>query len=397
MDKKLEEKLTNGGRVPLPANISTTKLKAADQIIEGISKNDALAVAEFKRHMGARFGEALTTGDDFIFAFNHLTAVEVDNQWQARDRVWDQIVEVQTVSTFDAPKVYSIDAEVAGFARPQTEPGKPDWVAPIVPEGSPFPEFTFTGELAAGGSIHKSGGAFGLTFERIVSDPAEIVPVLPRLITEFLLEREEWDVFNGLLQFIDEPELHLQAGVTLDGSAVPADAPLSRAALDLAIQQLDNREINGRKVSVGSYTLVVPTGNARTAQWFLNTLELDGIDVAGDPTGTVRRYSLNGFNPLSKISNVVESDYFTGSRWALIPTPGTIRGTKQFMTLGRLRGHEGPELRVENATGTYYGGGAVSPFEGSFSTDSARFRGRIISGALAWNPEYALLSDGDGA
>lgn len=389
MDKKLIEKLTNGGRVPLPAQVNLKKLEAADRIIEGVARGDAQAIADFKIHMGARFGEVLTTGDDFIYAFSHLVAIQVDNDFEAKERNWNEVVDVQTVSTFDAPKVYSIDAEVAGFARPVTEPGKPDYVAPIVPESSPYPRFKFASELASAGGIHKAGGEFSLSFERIVSDPAELVPTLPVLINEFLMEREEWDVWSAILGLFSTPALHLQAGATLDGTAVPADSALSRGALDLAIQQADLREINGKLVSVGSYTLVVPVGSARTANWYLNTLELESI--ADGP----RTFSVNGFNPLSKITNVVESRYFTGTQWALVPTPGTISGNKRFINLGRLRGHEGPEIRVQNLTGNYLGGGAVSPFEGSYETDDASFRGRIISGALVWNDDYAVVSDGD--
>ena len=61
-----------------------------------------------------------------------------------------------------------------------------------------------------------------------------------------------------------------------------------------------------------------------------------------------------------------------------------------------LIGHVGPELRLENVTGQYLGGGDVSPFEGDFETDSAAFRGRIIEGPLRWNNEYAVYSTGTG-
>lgn len=393
MDKKLIEKLTNGGRLPLPANLNLQKIARADQIIEGISRGDAQAIADFKTHMGARFGEVLTTGDDFIHAFAQLVSIQVDNEFQAKERNWDQVAPVQVVSSFNAPKVYAIDYEVSGLARPVTEPGKPGYVAPIVPESSPYPEFKFTGELTQAGEIHKAGGVFSLSFEKIVSDPAELVPTLPVLITEFLLEREEWDVWSAILGLFADADLHLDGGTTLDGVTVPADAALGRGALDLAIQQADLREVGGRQVSVSSYTLIVPVGSARTANYYLNTLELDSI--ADTAAGTTRTYSLNGYNPLSKISNVVESRYFTGSQWAIIPTPGSIGGTKRFINLGRLRGHEGPEIRVQNLTGSYLGGGAVSPFEGSYETDDASMRGRIISGALVWNSEFAVVSDGD--
>lgn len=393
--KTLEERLTNGGRIPMPTGVNLTKLKAADQIVEGISRGDNLAIAEFKRHMGARFGEALTTGDDFIFSFTQLTAIEVDNQFEAAERTWSQAIGTRTIASFDAPKVFSIDRDsIEGFARPQTEPGKPNHVAPIVPEGSVYPSFNFKGELAAGGGIHKAGGRFNLTFERIVSDAGEIVPQLPGIITDFLLDREEYDAWAGLISFINVPENHLQATTTLDGVAVPADAPISRASLAAALSQARLAEVGGRKVRVSGYNLLVPTGTSETAEWYLNTLALTGLeDVDGNQ---IRQYSVNGFNPLAGIRGVVETDYLTGSQWALTPVVGGT-GNTRFYDLGRLRGHEAPEVRVQNLTGNYAGGGAVAPFEGSFDTDSAALRGRVICGGLAWNSEFAVFSDGDGA
>lgn len=391
MDKKLEEKLTNGGRVPLPVGVNVQKLVAADKIVEGISKGDPNAIAAFKTHLGVRFGETLTTGDDFIYAFTQLTALQVDNDFQAAERTWSEAIGTQTVSSFDSPKVFSIDYEsVQGFARPETEANKPDWVPPIVPEGSPYPMFSFSGEMAQAGAIHKAGGRFSLTFERIVADAGEIVPQLPGIITEFLLDREEYDAWAGLLSFIDQPDNHLDAATTLDGVSVPADAPLSRAALAAALTQARNAEINGRKVRAGSYRLIVPTGSREVAEFYLNNVAVTG---AQDGSLTL---SFPGYNPLGGISGVTESDYFTGTQWALIPAPGSIRGNKQFYNLGRLRGHEGPEVRVQNLTGNYAGGGAVAPFEGSFDTDSASLRGRVICGGLGWNSEYAVISDGDG-
>ena len=106
--------------------------------------------------------------------------------------------------------------------------------------------------------------------------------------------------------------------------------------------------------------------------------------------------SFNGWNPLSKITKVVESDFMEDGSWALVPNKGAIRGPK-FYALTRLTGHEGPELRVQNLTGNYLGGGAVPPFEGSFDTDSAAFRGRIINGGIGWNTSYPVFSDGSGS
>lgn len=396
MAKKLVEQVTRGGVLPLfNSRIDDAKLIAADKIIEGVRMNDNQAITAFKSHLGARFGEAIhTTGDDFVFSFAQLSALEVQNTWEAAERTWSDAIETETVSSFDAPVSYTIDPVTDGFGRPVTEPNKPDHVVPLVPEGSPYPHFVFRGEAAQSGSIHKAGGRYDLTFEKIVSDVAGIVPVIPRLITESLLEREEYDAWQGLVEFIDIPANHLVAGTSLIGEQVVADAPLSRSALAVALRQAQNREINGRKVSVSSYNLIVPRGAGDDAKFLLNTFTLTGVNEQDGLTTSL--YSVNGYNPLGKIAGVIETDYMSGTQWALIPAKGAVRGPNKFYTLGQLAGHIGPELRLQNVTGQYLGGGSVPPFEGSFETDSAAFRGRILCGGLGWNPEYAVISDGDG-
>ena len=393
---KLIETVTKGGKLPLySARLSDAKLMEADKIISGIRANDNQAVTAFKSHLGARFGEAIhTTGDDFIFAFAQIAAFNIQNEWEAATRTWSDAIETETVSSFEAPASYSINPAVDGFRRPTTEPNKPDHVVPLVAEGSPYPHFIFSSEAAQAGSIHKAGGRYDLTFEKIVGDVAGIVPLIPRLITESLLEREEYDAWQGLVDFIDVPANHLVAGESLLGENVVADAPLSRAALAVALRQAANRTIDGRKVSVSAYNLIVPTGAGDDARFLLNTLSLAGLEQTdGSQTQIL---SVNGYNPLGRISGVVETDYLAGSAWALIPAKGAIRGNKKFYTLGQLAGHIGPEIRLQNVTGQYLGGGTVSPFEGSFETDSAAFRGRIIDGGLGWNSEYAVISDGTG-
>lgn len=395
MTNKLVEQVTKGGQIAkLNPTLNDAKIARADQIVEGLARNDGNAIAAFREHMGARFGETLTTGDDFIHAFAQLAAFEIVDEWEAEERNWSEVIPTETVSTFETPVTYFIDSEVKGFERPQTEPGKPGHVVPIVPEGSPYDSFTFMGEASESGEIHKAGGQFALTFEKIISDTAGIVPVIPKLIREALLDREEWDAWNGLITGIDVTANHLTAGTTLDGTAVAADAPLSLFSVALALEQAQLREIRGKKVQVGTYDLLIPRGTRAQAEWLLYGLNWVGEDQTNGLN--TRKFTVQGFNPLSKLAKIVETDFLTDQRWALVPSKGSIRGRNKFYAYGQLVGHVGPELRIQNLTGNYLGGGIVPPFEGSFDTDSAAFRGRIIGGGLMWNSNYAVISDGDG-
>ena len=397
---KLLEQITRGGLIGFvdapAAGLSDAKLVAADQVIEGVSRGDHNSIAQFKRSFGCQFGEAIhTTGDDFIFAFGQLTAMAVVDEWEAATRTWDEAIEAEETTSWKAPKFYSINPVTEGFARPQTEPNKPAHIVPIVPEGHPYPHFLFEGELAKSGGLKKAGGQYDLTFEKIVDDVAGIVPLIPKLITESLLEREEYDAWMGLITHAWVSANHLTSGTTIDGQTVPTDAPLNRASIIAAIEQAEQREvIPGRKISVSSWRIIVPTGGSIRANYYINQLRT-GETITTD--GLVQRVTTSSYDAIiNKIAGVTETDYLTGTQWMLIPNKGAIRGTRQFYKYGRLRGHVGPEIRVENATGQYLGGGAVPPFEGSFKTDSASFRGRVIGGGLGWDTEFAVVSDGDG-
>lgn len=392
----LMEAATFNGDLPVfNKRVNDAKLMEADKIISGVAKGDNRAVLAFKEHLGARRGEAIhTTGDDFIYAFAQLTQFSVVNEFKAAERNWSEAIETEQVSSFDTPIDYSIKPVLDGFERPQTEPGKPGDVPPLVPEGSPYPHFRFAGERNAQGNIAKRGGRYDLTFEEIIRDVVGLVPQIPVLINEALLQAEEYDAWAPLIAFINTPATRLAAGTTLLGEDVVANSPLTRPALAVALQQAALRQINGETVSVSRYNLIVPLGVRDQALFLINTFALQGQNQTDGLVTNL--YSVSGYNPLSSIANVIETKYMPAGAWALIPAKGAISGRDKFYKLGQLIGHVGPELRLENVTGQYLGGGDVSPFEGDFETDSAAFRGRIIEGPLRWNNEYAVYSTGTG-
>src|SRR5690606_16920771 len=105
------------------------------------------------------------------------------------------------------------------------------------------------------------------------------------------------------------------------------------------------------------------------------------------------QFLINGYNPLAGIE-IIESEFIEEDHWFLIPKANQAR--RPVLELLRLVGHEQPELRVQGNTGTYEGGGAVSPFEGSFDNDSADFRLRMFTRGILWTKELVVWSDGSG-
>ena len=133
-------------------------------------------------------------------------------------------------------------------------------------------------------------------------------------------------------------------------------------------------------------------GAAINANWQLYGLTLDSVnDSAG------RKYSAADAQLVAGVTEVIESPFVSGNAWYLVPDPGSLGAGRDVLKLHKLIGHETPELRVENVTGNYVGGGTVSPFEGSFSTDTSRFRIRQFGSGFNWFPNAVIWSTGAGS
>lgn len=369
--------------------VTEAKLAAMHEMVSGMLSGDVRQANRLKEH--------LTTGDDSIFALAALANNQVLEMYEdpARERKWTEIATTRTVDDFETPKFYSIESVTAGNTRPAKNGRNenPADVLPVVPEGSPYPRFTFKGEmLAPGKGLHKRGGVFSLTWEKLISDPENLIAQIPGLLLESFAEAEEFEVFDALLEAGKVSGTAMKGGTTLDGATVPANAPISRDAIAVAIQELRTRTIDGRPVRLdGQFKLVVPIGAKEQVEWMLNTLSLTEIKD-GDKTFAVSpAYDTTA----QKIASVVESEYVTGTEWYLIPVPGST--LRPGIELLKLRGHETPDIRFQNVNGQYAGGGQVGPFEGSFETDDAALRGRLPLRGVCWTPAMVLKSTGTGA
>jgi len=202
------------------------------------------------------------------------------------------------------------------------------------------------------------------------------------------LDTEEWEVYSALINGTDSGS-QLAGGTTYSGATVAANSALSRDAIIQAIYELSQRQINGRYVGASSngYNLIVPIGTGASAQFMLNQQIIEATD--GSFT-----LSVNDQAGLGGVT-VVESQYVTGTNWYLLAKPGGYR--RPVLELGRLRGHEVPELRVENAAGNYVGGATVSPFEGNFDNDGIDLRLRIAISGILWDNDLVLWSTGAGS
>lgn len=369
-----KDTFTLDGRVKPVAGVTKAKVNHLMGLVESALRGNRAAAGTLV--------EAVTTSDA-AFNLAHLVNVNFLPQFDEAPRTWTQIAGTRQVSDFRPAVLYGMQGEwTAGGVLGS---GTPFHVAPVIPEANPYPEATLSGEESQQGGIEKRGFRTSFTFEAFVNDAIGWLRALPQEMLQVALDTEEYEVYSALIGSVGAAQ-QLDGGTTPDGVVVPANSALSRSALIQALIELTSRTVNGRTVSfTGGFNLIVAPGQKIYADFVLNNLALIGIEDAP------QTFTVNGYNPLANIT-VIESEYVVGSAWYLAPKPGGFR--RPVLERLQLVGHETPELRVQNLTGSYVGGGAVSPFEGSFDADEAAFRMRMFGRGINWSPDAILWSTG---
>lgn len=374
---KYKNPYTLDGRIPFGPWVTQKKVEFTKDLVEKMLTGDRQAKGLF---------EGLITTSELSMNLAQLVNAQVLPQLDQTELVSDQIATVRPVSDFRNNYLYTLAQAFAAGTVGDAKATKPLDTLPIVPEGTPYPEFTFSGEVVEGSAIAKRGAGLGITWEAIVNDATGVVQAIPGLMKQLAVNTYEAVVFTALT---GASHTALAAGTALDGATSPANAPLGRAALANGISQLKAAiRTNYNDVVAGGFNLVVPVGQGELANYLINSLTVEEVT---EGSLTLR---VSGYNPLGGIT-VIESIYVTGTAWYLIPKKGTtVRPVLDRLT---LIGHEAAELRVENMAGQYVGGGQVSPFEGSFVADTGKWRVRIVTNAVAWSPKAILKSTGAGS
>lgn len=360
----LDGRLKPQGRV-----VSRQKVQEADRLLQKAMHGDRVAAGQL--------AEAYST-TDLPFNVAHLISAVTIPQFDEAERTWTQVAGVRTVPDFGPVRLQSLYASVTGSAVHE------DGGFVTIPEHAPYPHITVQGQEAFYSKLQKMGGRFTWSWESNVNDVVGFFENIPTELLQLALDSEEREVYDAL---VNGTTNELEAQTLPDGTVVPANAPLSPEAIWAALIQLQNTEVNGRKVGRASgYNVVVPAGTADFIEYALNRQIIQIQD--GNIT-----YGPGDMSALANVS-IVETAALSGNQWIVLPKPNAIR--RPVLELLRLRGYEQPELRVQANAGNYVGGGVVSPFEGDFEADEIAMRARYVCGGVLWDNSYSVISDGSG-
>ena len=380
MAREYKDLFTLDGKLKAQPGVTRTKVAKVKELVQETLNGNRSAKGVLE--------ESLATSDA-IFNFAHLTNIQVLGNFPDVEREWQGLASsVRTVGDFRPVALFSLNPDWASTSATLGA----NVVSPRVPEGATYPYAYFTEEQASTGEgLQKYGFKTGFTFEAFINDSLGFISSLPTTMEKIALDTEEYIFFQRFLAALTPANDLVGGNIPETSTAVPANAPISRAALIRAKFELEQRKINNRQVVLsGGYKLLIPAGTRTFVDYILNPT-LYSFESGSTPANT---FHVNGYDPLNDLT-VVESVHIPAGQWVLIPNNNSAG--RPIIEAFRLAGHELPELRVQGNTGAYVNGGAVSPFEGNFDNDTADFRIRQFFNAHCWTPELILWSNGTGS
>jgi hypothetical protein len=367
------------------------------RIMEGWMAGDMVAAVRLK--------EAVST-QDFPTLFNRLVDQGMLAQYAALPSVWQSFSARVTVPDFRRRRLMQWVPNRANV--PAQNGGQPmhPLALPRVPELTEYPTFSLE-EASEEYGVAKYGERFPFSWEVWKNDEMNVIQDLPGVMSRTALDTEDIlttqvlasptgpnpNFFNTAYDFGDQ-------AVAGAGNYLSNNGALTVANLERAFQEVGQREVNGRPVTVGSWTLVVPPALEFTARRVASVVEYTQVEGdPNDPDGQIRtvlpnlvagRFSVvvNPWLPL------IDRSATSATTWYLVPTGGND-GTRQVIITAFMAGEETPDLRISDNAGNAIGGGPVDSYRGSFSHDDVQFRVRHVLGAAGVNPAPVLASLGN--
>lgn len=257
-----------------------------------------------------------------------------------------------------------------------------------VGQGAEYPARELT-EAKFSLTVGKRGARIPLTWEMVVNDDLDAFRDLPERLAQGARDTEDYLATSLLVTSTGANSAFFKSG---NGNAATS-LPLTTENLDAALSVIAGRkDSEGRPIVVTGTVLVVPPGLETQARKILNATELRFTDSTTGVTTITENYMRGRVtlvvNPWLPI---IATDGKTGGRWFVLPAPTSSRPA---LTVGFLRGHETPDLRVKSSTGSRVGGGLIDPREGDFDDDTIQYRVRHVLGSAHIDPIATYVSNG---
>lgn len=380
--------LTAGGRLTVSPFVNERKaLKMAEMIEAG--KLGGYAGQRARTDLQ----ETLSTSDA-PHSFAALVNLRNLPQYDEVTTDYDSITQTELVPDFKPIEFFALKTNFGGLEHGKDNDG--ERVAPKVAELDTYQyAFGYT-QLDTSLAVEKRGFKMGWSLERGVNDPFGLINRFPADMLRVGLKTDQYVRSRALRQGVTSASA-LQAGTDpITGDAIPANAPVSGAALRAAIRQIGQRtDADGNRVPVPTrFRLVVPVGTSEDVQMSIALAR--GLATIQDGLFTYNAAPLKAFDSLGRISGVIEDEWLEDGHWYLVPEAGTTE--IPALVRVQLQGYTSPEVYVSNWNGSpLMGGASNSPFQAySFDNDSVDLKFRQFTNAALFSEDAIVWSDGTG-
>src|SRR5690625_109005 len=349
----------------------------------------------------ANLKESVSTSD-FPFLFNQLVDYGIINAYAQLPSLWQTFAARTTVTDFRPQRMRQWYEDLTQLPEQGGGETRTAQALPRVPELSEYPTFTLAAEETSYG-IAKYGKRFPFSWEVFINDELQVIMDLPGVMaqtashTEDILALRTLMGSNGFNPSFINTEWDFGTLVP-SGNVLQDNPPLTVGALEQAFANVSQRRVNGRIVTVNSWTLMVPPSLEATAQRIASVAEY--VEHVQED-GVTREYTYP--NPVRGRFNVVVNPWIpvvdtsdTMCNSVYMDPSGGSDGTNRAIVVPFLAGEEVPDVRISGDTGRAIGGGDVDSYRGSFTHDDVQFRVRHILGGSGLNPAPIVASRGDG-
>lgn len=324
------------------------------------------------------FSEAMTTSD-FSFLFGDIIDRQMLASYQQAPVQWERLARPGRVRDFRTVKRYKIDGAEAVLSH--------------VGEQSEYP-----GAALADGeydyAVSKYGRRIPLSWETLINDDLDAFADIPRRLGNAARRTEE-RFATALYSTSTGPHgTFFSAG---NGNLI--DEILSISGLQEGMRVFgEQTDEDGAPIFVDAVTLVVPPALEVPAMNILNATEILAATGGGDGVSNDQLRAANWMR--NRVSLLVNPwlpiiDTTSGSTaWYLFASPSAGRPA---MEVGKLIGHEAPELFQKSPNATRVGGGLIDATDGDFDSDSVEWKVRHVLGGTLMDPKSAIASTGTGS
>lgn len=381
--------ITAGGKLTVSPFVNARKVECMAEMVAG---------ARLGGYAGERartdLAETLSTSDA-PHSFAHLVNLRNLPQFEEDTPDYDPITTTEIVPDFRPAQFFALKNNFQGLEHGKDNDGQR--VAPKVAELDTYQyAFGYT-QMDTSLAVEKRGFKVGWSLERGVNDPFGLISRFPEDMMRVGRETDTFVRSRALREGTTSASQFVSSEDPITGDTLPANAPISGAALRAAIRQIGQRtDADGNRVRIPSrFRVVVPSGTAEDVE--LSIALARGLATIQDGLLTYSASGLGRFDTLGRVAGVIEDPFLEDGYWYLVPE----RGTTEIPALVRvqLAGYTIPEVYVSNWNGSpVMGGASNNPFQAySFDNDSIDLKFRQFVNAAVFDESAIVWSTGEGS